>query len=1350
MIYYHHMSTIIITPEYNSKIDHSKIDQIQTPKLKPTLFPSIAALSAWIRQIDPTVYSTLNAKPQSSDNEGSLIILDTSNLQSLIKPSGSKSSETKTKIDVKLLKYLIPILEKSNVLNETITNNETNFEVLKKQYLDLKALINDIDTSIKLAANTDVLDGLNQQLKALDSFYNFESIAINPIAEAVRNISSNSKWQTKTEVETLYSAIYSAFESLTNEGSQGFVKQLILNHVFSKYSTLINPQSTILQASMAIDSNLLDLITDFLQGGNVIDKELLNTIFSTQNELFGSTSNVLEYVFASRLSFIRHLIMAVKLKELDLDNLIVIKEYLMTELTSVDNPKSQELLISELANMELNEKECVQILNLLTSPSFLEAQIDRQALGSMYLKLKSINPESELIKSQTENLTKLQERLSSLNHQQMFELIANNDPELELLAWSILDPISNDQYDRLVASKIGFEVEYKQLSHVTHHSKNSLDQTHRQIVKSDHRTCIETLRMDVGVDWGGPLETRREYEYLEFNKDYTEDLIDTLDSIRISNIAENKNGIELNPIHLTFDSAKHNRPPIFMEGQKNRNNKDGYESRGHGTSPFASSANMAYTTAMMALVSSSNNTSEHQEIDILQSRDSKLGMLELSYIELLKDCDPRDFALLYINYINSRSSNNLLMLGYPSLEKMMLKVMSSSQAIIDYSKVLNVDEQFITIGDNVFYIGRNDAVASIDGQYKTFDRIFRFGESCYVCNQYYSTKTDDELDTFLIIKKDGSKFLKFSSDVEYTIQRKNNQKYIVIKDKNHINIYDENLELITDVEIDLTQRWNFKFLTDSSNEENSKLLIGVDDEIFIFPQSEIKNYRDYGIKCDYFTLNEDHYLNIEYTKDDVKSRIYPLSGFKVESIEDTLFDTQYSIIYNNNAHQIYYHEFISNKTFGPFEECEEVLSNSGYAFKLPNGNTVLYDQFGPINNQEYLDCDYSSDNFVILTHLDGTLEVMSLNFKSIITNVSQVLKASNGYYVLKDSTLSMVNRTNAINTDLSITDVKNIEVVEDLYVLENIDGRKGYLDRSKIEDFQWVDNIEVLNQVYYIQTIGDKKILVDSFYKSQYEFMEGEIILEGEIVIHKLPNGKQKILWSINGQEEWNLTREFDSYEIKQNGSHHHIIHYNKDKGVYGLTQLYRGQTTDYDIEAKSIEYDKAMNNFIVKEVDDTFSLYSSKYRLLESGYEDVTKPRIDSLIFSKNNKKYLRTRYNSGSERFDSLEYVNQDTPFYLGLASNRIEILDEHGSLKLYITLENDYYVVYDANDLIVQSIPQLTLQQPNPNLNNNIYKEHDPINLNKKSNTLINNYNFLTTDAILKQIINQNKWDLDNKVY
>jgi hypothetical protein len=1340
------MSSIIITPENNPRID-----QIQTPKLKPTLLTSIGALSKWIGQIDPAVYSTLNSKPDSSDANGSLIILDTSNLQSLIKPARSKASENKTKLDVKLLKYLIPILEKSNELNETLTNNETDFEKLKIQYLDLKASIDNIESSIGLAANTEALDGLNQQLKVLDSFYNFEHIAINPITEVVRNIASNSKWQTKEEAETIYSRSISAFESLSSEGSQGFIKHLILNNIFSKYTTLINPQSTMLQASMVIDSNLFDMIQSYLSGGNIIDRELLNTIFAIQNELFGGTSNVLENVFAARLSFIRHITMATKLNGLNPDNLIAIKEYMMTELTSVNNPKSQELLISELANMELNEKECVQLLNQLTSPGFLEAGIDRQALGSIYLKLKSINPESELIKSQSENLANLQERLSSLSHQQMFELITNHDPELELLAWSILDPVTNDQYDRLVGSKIGFEVEYKQLSHVTHHPKNSLDETYRQIVKSDQRTCIETPRMDVGRDWGGSLETRREYEYLEFNRDYTEDLIDTLDSLRISNVAENKKGIELNPIHLTFDNTQHNRPPIFMEGLKNRNNKEGYESRGHGTSPFASSANMAYTTAMMALVSSSNNTSEHQDIDILQSKE-KLGMLELSYLELLKDCDPRDFALLYINYINSRSFNNLLMLGYPSIEKTLLSVMSSSKALIEYSEVIN-DEQLVTIGTSVFYIGVTDAVASIDGQFKTFDRISRFGESCYVCNHYYFSETDktnDELDTFVIIKKDGSKYLKFSRDVEYKIQRKNDKKFIIIKDQNQIFVYDENLELVTDIEIDATERWNFQFITDKLDEGNSKILIGVDDEIFIFLQSEIKNYRDYGIKCDYYSVHEDRYLNVEYTKDDVRYRIYPLSGFKIESLKDSLFDTQYSIIYNNSTHQIYHHEFISNKTFGPFEECEEVLSNSGYAFKLPNGNTVLYDQFGPINNLEYLDCDYSNENFVILTHLDGTLEVMSLDFKSLITSASQVIKASNGYYVLKETTLSLINRTNTINTDLSITDVKNIEVVGDVYVLENIDGRKGYLDRSKIEDFEWADNIEVLDEMYYIQTIGDKKILVDSFYKSQYEFTEGEIILDGEIVIHKLPNGKQKIIWSTNGQVEWNSTREIDSYEIKQNGSYHHIIHYNKDKGVYGLTQLYRGQTTDYDIEAKSIEYDKAMNIFIVKEVDDTISLYSSKYRLLESGYEDVTKPRIDSFIFSKNNKKYLRTRYNGGSECFDSLEYVNQDTPFYIGLASNRIEILDEHGVLKLYITLEDDYYVVYDSDDLIVQSIPQFTLQQPNPNLNNKMHKDPDPINPNKKSNTLLSNYNSLSTDAILKQIINQNKWDLDDRVY
>ncbi|MGL4758716.1 MAG: hypothetical protein ACRCXZ_05245 [Patescibacteria group bacterium] len=1067
-----------------SSLDNGK-KEIQTQKPKqPSLSVSLVRISSWIKHIDPVLYS--KSKPHKNEN----ILTDETPASIIVDPIELRKANIitntptrqKTPEDVQLLSYLFPLMESVRTLNDELTSGTSDLAVIKRKYFELKDRLDQKTKSLSQIDRTPAFRSLHEELRALDQVYNFHTKSEHPITTIILETIKKHPLKSEKNAQNLSKVLIEEFKERLDKNQEGVYCRIILNVLFNKFRHQGSEKKEGEQLSYSLhsDTNLINGLKSLMHEDTFEIETFMLDVFDGIEVMFSDSANKIQDVFLAKLYFIRNMISTAHLHQLPLENLNTIKGYLFKELNSLPDPFFQELLISELANTELEEKEIVTLLELLTSKKFLESNIERQALGELYRMLKQSYPESEFIKQQAILKQTLQQTMSELTHQEMVNQFLKPDQELQLMMWQLIDPITNDQHQRLENSKIGFEIEFMMMQEVEIPNKQSIEIVEKKHSNPSHsNTAVKDGRMEVGSDPLGSTEVRRKGDFLVYNEEYIDDVIQTLQQIRITNAQSFEGGTRLNPIHITLDREKHPEPIKIFDGKDQRNSKDGHESRGHGNNAFASTQNIANSIAFMALNSVATDL-EVDDLDFDGKHLSQLSPQEIVFIKYLKRCNPEDFALLYNVFLNSSQEKNKTFLCYPNFNSLFAGFLTDDEAVVDLMNRVN-DPLLISIFGETKII-KNPDINNYDQRYFLMyeGELFK-GRQTYNEEpiQIYTVKGQDSQEKVIVI---NNKNLKTYS---YEPNPKVSQSYRAteINDKHYFSLcLKEGVYVLIDEELHEIYRIETQERIDSlypfKTQDGLGVLVDFSKGGYKFlthPAQSLEETKELD-KVSIDNLRDD-YTGFEIVEDGQTNLYLPKFNKTIEGIKRyTSSHLLHAVAFRMPDSKYYYYTYPTDSTFGPFDDVEKfgelMITSTADGYQV-------FDTYGPLDKLSFPTFVDRSGKFCVFRDEDGKDVIINGKGEILIQDPNKFGIIRGKLFVLKDKKIKVIGAEDYYFDD----DVVDFDTSKRYAILTNSKGQKSiFKSSSSEEELIWVDEItfDTTKPELYFEKNKGKSRIVDS------------------------------------------------------------------------------------------------------------------------------------------------------------------------------------------------------------------------------------------------------------------------------
>ncbi|MGL4758028.1 MAG: hypothetical protein ACRCXZ_01720 [Patescibacteria group bacterium] len=426
--------------------------EIPTQKQSIKNLQAISALSKWVSQLDPTLLQSKKETPLVTERT---LILDPNEIKQVeidqlfvqqnritsqnIAPKSIDRTRVLSTVDMNVVQYLIPIVELGQQINNQLEGPVPDVGAIAELYLTLKDKISNINPEIRDLSKNQLIRDLKEQMDQLNNIYNFEGRKSDPILELIDNLSRKTDWSSKESIDKLYTSLKQELQKLPDNPKTKIQIKLLQSVLFNKHSSLGNNSPYHLTVDKGV---IFDMLKTFNE--DKFDQPFFDQILNQIDTLFANSDTAFNDLISAKLYVIRNLIAASISMQKEIVDQKPLKEYLLRSIREISNPQIQDQFISELANLDLDEHECTSILRIMQSEVYQQSTADRQALGSIYLKLKELNPNSPLLVQDKVNLDQLNTKLLSLSHQEMAALILNPSPELQALAYKILNPVTYD------------------------------------------------------------------------------------------------------------------------------------------------------------------------------------------------------------------------------------------------------------------------------------------------------------------------------------------------------------------------------------------------------------------------------------------------------------------------------------------------------------------------------------------------------------------------------------------------------------------------------------------------------------------------------------------------------------------------------------------------------------------------------------------------------------------------------------------------------------------------------------------------------------------------------------------
>ncbi len=1319
---------MIITP--NIRRNGDLITQTQKPK---SLSSSLASISTWIHHLDPLLHSKLSkTNKQEAEPNNSLIILDTNLTQAtLIQPKESITRDRSTK-DIQVLSYLVPVMESLREFNTELQSGTTDVRELKQKYDELKAQLDKKSTSIENISKSPAFVTLYSELEAIEKIYNFNSISQNPLTETIEGIVQRTPITDEKSAEIVYEKLLKEFEPKLYSTADGLFCTAVLNIVRNKFLHYSKQQSPGEQLSytMHTDMKLVKSIKKFLESEDNKLEVLVYDLFDAVDTAFAGSKNAVKDLFLSKLYIVRNVISTVYLEKLPLDQLIPLKNYLFKEFNSTIDPQFQELIISELANTELNEQEILQLLNRLLSDEFLTSGIERQALGILYKKLKTINPESKFIEDQEKARLTLQQEMESFTYEDMVKQITNPNPELRLKVWKVIEPINNSQFDRLGNSKIGFEVEFQPINQVRHRpATDSYEEQHDDF--SHQNTAVVDDRMEVSEDPYGATEVRRKPEYLEYNPEYVDDVVQTLHDIRLSNSSSVKGNTRLHPIHITLDSTKHPRPLKIYDGIDNRRRKDAHESRGHGDNSFASPLNTANSIALMALCSSQDNDT-NVDLDFNVKNLLGIDLTKIVFLEYLKQTKPEDFALFYNVFVNASQGKNKTFMGYPDVEKIIGKYFDESQfkdSETLYNIIDSINDPMLVdsySGLKKFTIRPNksdDPIVKIiyDG------KLLQAGFSYYNAGSYAYQALDESGNKYIVlINSENRKSVVIKVDTEGYDKFQEGEfldvkSFFVITKDGKYQVYDSNLDLIMNENL-IDEK--ISYISTFKIQNGIGFKVRLDDGTYKIKSNEKQELADletytsvYAKSMDYdysiFELTNANGCKAYIPKFDVT--IDDISEGSIEGMEDGLF-------YKNTEGDQYFYSGPTGITYGPFDKVIEFNELSILKSKVTN-KYQIFDTFGPISmsngglgeSMEFDDFVKNNSRFAIFKNNNGNQVAVNYNGTMVVEEAAKIDTRGYDLFYVKDGVVEVRG-----GTEYDLEGAVDFEIHNFVCILINSEGKKKVVFPKRVEiESRWVDEIEFesydnkYNCIY--KETNEGKIRLVSYGTSEIYEPQGVVEKAGELYIDRLKDGRIKVITFESVFRDLGNFKSVSQIE----GIKDLIVVQDKDSLTYNLINRY-GDTMKSgftSIESRVSKNAQGRDYLILTNIDGTIVILNEEGYNIASKVKSIVREEGFCDIANGEGGKMLIMQFQSRYKDIRPFK-SNNGEPKYVAYDGETMRVLDFEGDVEVaYYLDEIDKEINFEDLPFKEDRLPNF--ENPN-NLINIKYTSESDLNYNIKLNT------------------------------